>query len=288
MRSARTSDVATSAGQGVGERIGSAIDDLLSLNLADRTVDFMLGVLLVGALLIAVNARDKERVALLGATGALGVRLMSGLAFVTGLAGVLPLAVVGAARGLRITGARALVVVALAAMPLVWFTQYTTVRGGDWGPRYLLISAALLLVVGVRVLDDASVAVRRVVVGLCVATTLSGVAYLGVRSRQGSDLGQAIVDLPEDAVVSTEPFLFREIGSRYSAERHWLTVGPEGDLDAVARILRNAGDATVALLGAATEPPELRWYEPVGQSSLDAFGTRLTVWHYVLRPIEGA
>ncbi len=66
-----------------------------------------------------------------------------GLGFVPGLLIASPFAAVGLALGWR-SDVRVITVMAVVALPLVWFFQYSGGAGPQWGARYTLLSGALL------------------------------------------------------------------------------------------------------------------------------------------------
>ena len=75
------------------------------------------------------------------------VRFQSGWGFVPGVLTACPLAIAGFL-AVRTSRARPWLIVALATMPLVWFSQHPDGLRPQWGGRYLLMSSLLLAIVG--------------------------------------------------------------------------------------------------------------------------------------------
>jgi hypothetical protein len=144
---------------------------------------------------------------------------------------------------------------AVAALPLVWFFQYSGGAGPQWGARYTLLSGALLLVAATVVLDGR----RAAFVGalaVAVLITAFGIAWLSVRSTWVASGMQKIVDRQDQAVISGSQHLLREGGAFYDADAHWLTAAPGAQLDRAAGIVHDAGDTEFAyVVGHGTEVP---------------------------------
>ncbi|MEZ5244084.1 MAG: hypothetical protein R2707_03235 [Acidimicrobiales bacterium] len=196
--------------------------------------------------------------------------LIDGLRFVPGMAATTPLAVFGLARGLRRGPARAVTAMALAALPVVWMTQFAGGASAQWGGRYILPSGLLLLVVAVVTYDTgrAHETMRKVAVaGL--AITIVGLAWAIVRTHGVADAGRVLADRPEDALLFHDPFLAREPGPLGLDER-WLAAPTAALVAEAGEVLAAAGVERVGYVDydIGREVPDIPGYVPVGESTI--------------------
>jgi hypothetical protein len=293
VQSGRLADQAGGAGAGVSGRIHDAF--LTSVGLLPETglrsiaVSglFVAGIGLLGWAAVRKAAGLPLRWGIVLTVAAWLVRAFAGMGFVPGTVPTAPLAGAGVVGAERAT-ARALVVAALAAVPLVWVLSWKGDLIAQWGGRYTLATGALLTIVG-------AVAIERVgwrqpaalaLVGLIAVTSMWGSVWHVQRAR---DLGVTVDRLdavPRDVVVvSTLPHLGREAGARYG-DRRWLRIDRASDAVALDRLLRSehvrAVDVVVpAVDGAFT--PRLASYRPAGTHTVPyLLGLRLRVTRYVL------
>ncbi|HEX2577516.1 MAG TPA: hypothetical protein VHK88_14280, partial [Aquihabitans sp.] len=171
-----------------------------------------------------------------------------GLDFVPGLFVASPLAVVGlvAARG-RVSAPFRWA--ALGSLPLVWLFQYVGGAGPQWGARYALLSAFVLVVAGVVALPELAVPVRRTFVALAVVVTAFGATWMVVRTHGAADADRQLADRPEAVLIAAGEtgFLPREFVAR-ADEKRWLAADSADELDEAVAIVAASGDGTFGVL----------------------------------------
>ena len=218
---------------------------------------------------------------MLGAVAVLlAVRLHSGLSFVSGFVPALPVTAFGAVLAWRDPRRRILAVIALVALPGVWLLQYTGGAGPQWGGRYVLCTGFLLAVVGIVATEALPHWSRVAALALCVGITLGGVRYLEIRTHQGAKVADTIAALPDDVVISRFAHLFREAGSRYTPERHWLTALSDHDLALAATVARRHDAETVVVVSEPGRRAPLAGYRFTGRATLPVFSETLVVDSY--------
>jgi hypothetical protein len=291
LRTARAAGTAGAAGSEVGTRLGEALRTTVGLNYASLGVEALAGGCLLAALLAAAvmlasgRGRPRHQAELLGAVAVLlAVRIHSGLSFVSGFVPALPIAAFGMVLAWHDARRRILAVIALVALPGVWLLQYTGGAGPQWGGRYVLCTGFLLAVVGIVATETLPRWSRVAALALCVGVTLTGVRYLEIRSDQGARAADTIAALRDDVVVSRFAHLFREAGSRYTPERHWLTALDDRDLARAAAIARDHHAATVAVISEPGPHARLAGYRFAGRRSLPFFSETLVVDSYRRAP----
>lgn len=251
LRAARATGTAEAAGTSLGDRVHEAGTYVLGTNRLSWASDLILG----GAIVLLIVAgvwlllRVPERSVVLGVAALLGVAMLylyvfgHGLGFLPGLLVASPFAAVGLAFGWR-RDVRVVTVMAVAALPVVWFFQYSGGAGPQWGARYTLMSGALLLVAATVVLEGRRAAfLGALAVGVLV--TGLGVAWLSVRSTWVASGMEQIVARHDQAVISGSQHLLREGGAFYDPRAHWLTASP-AQVDRAARIVHDVGDTEFA------------------------------------------
>jgi hypothetical protein len=288
LRTARAAGTAGAAGSQLATRLGEALRTTVGLNYASLWVEALAGCCITIALIAAAvmlargRGRPRHQVELLTAVAVLlVVRLHSGLSFISGFIPALPITAFGIVLAWRDARTRIVAVIALAALPGVWLLQYTGGAGPQWGGRYVLCSGFLLAVVGLVAVETLPRWSRVCVIALCVAITVAGVRYLEIRSNQGARAAETIAALPDDVVVSRFAYLFREVGSAYTPERHWLTALDARDLRRAATIARVHGATTVAVISEPGPAAHLDGYRLTGRRSLPFFSETLVIDSYL-------
>jgi hypothetical protein len=287
LRSTRAAGTVGAAGSEVGTRLGEALRTSIGLNYASLGVEALAGGCLVVALVAAAvmlgtgRGRTRFQAELLGAAAVLLlVRIHSGLSFVSGFVPALPVAAFGLVLAWRDPRRRILALIALVALPGVWVLQYTGGAGPQWGGRYVLCTGFLLAVVGIVATEALPHWSRVCVLALCVGVTLAGVRYLEIRTHQGAHASDTIAAMNDDVVISRFAHLFREAGSEYTPQRHWLTAVNDGDLARAATIARHHGAATIAVVAEPGRRARIAGYRFTGRRSMPVFSETLVVDSY--------
>lgn len=237
-------------------RVDEAAITASSLGEGSGSQEYLVGgavlVLLVVFATRASQGRAGRPVAIIAGGGVAAlylIRAVDGLGFVPGLVAAAPLAAVGLALGWRrrgpeppstFSGRRLLLVVSLLALPLVWAFQFTGGAEPQWGARYLLPSGLILLTVGAVSLPLMALWARRAVIGLAVAVTCFGLAWLSVRSHHVARAEATLARRPEPVLVSRVAHFVRE-GGAYTDRRRWLTAVSDADEREAARVVSQAG-----------------------------------------------
>jgi hypothetical protein len=263
LRGARASGTAAAAGTSLGDRAHEAGTYVLGTNRLAWAPDLVLG----GAIVLLVVTgtwlllRTPQRslvpgVAALVAAGLLYLFVMGhGLGFVPGLLIASPFAAVGLVLGWR-RDVRVITAMAVAALPLVWFFQYSGGAGPQWGARYMLLSGALLLVAATVVLDGRRAAFVGVLL-VALLVTGFGIAWLSVRSTWVASGMEAIVARHDQAIISGSQHLLREGGAFYEPDAHWLTASQGAQLHRAVDIIDAAGDREFAyVVGHGAKVPD--------------------------------
>ncbi len=176
-----------------------------------------------------------------------------------------------------------MLVIALAALPLVWAFQYLGGAGPQWGGRYTLTSAVLFGVVGTIGLRERVPVVARGLTLLSVGVAALAVVWLGVRSRSVDDLFDDLRAVEADVVVARGAFVLREGGAATVGE-HWLSADSEDAYLVALDVAERSGADTLAVLeyGTATVPAAAAppGWEEVEHLVLDLTGTPIGVAVY--------
>lgn len=247
-----------------------------------------------GGLLLVRRADSRQRaIALLGAGAAIyAVRITEGAGFVPGMFAAFPVATAGVALGVTRRGARRVLLVACCALPLVWALQYLGGAAPQWGGRYILTSSVVLGVVGVVALDGVPSWARALVVGLAMAMTGLGLAWLSARSHAFGAVARALERRPEPVLVSRIAFFVREGGALYGTQwdRRWLTAQEPEAFEAAVGVLERAGVrefGAVEVAGTPLGPRRVGVYERRSVDRIPFFAdAALRVVHY--EAISGA
>jgi hypothetical protein len=247
IRASRAAGTAAGAGASASLRVEEAFTTFVGLNRFEHTTDILLGGLIVACLVAGVWALSRrEPMTLLGgaalAAAALFalVALSAGLGFIPGMLTASPFAAIGIAFGWR-RDVRIVTAMAIVALPLVWFFQYSGGANPQWGGRYTLLSGALLLVTATVVLEGRRTALVATIVFAAMITGF-GIAWLSVRSHWVADGTEALLARHDHALISGEAHVLREGGAFYEPSRHWLTAVDDAQLRRAVRIVDGADD----------------------------------------------
>lgn len=239
-------------------------------------------------LILAIRkARAKDHLAKVAMAGAVVIYMalgLSGFGFVPSLFVTTPVALVGVLAGWRKPNVRPFLAIAVLALPLVWLTSPTDGAAPQWGGRYVLMSGMLLTPVGVAALWSFPRWLRLSLVGLAVAVTMFGMSWLFVRTNRVAGFMEKLEHRPEQVLVSTEGYLWREGGSFYNPQRRWLVArSPGDDVSRASGIIRSSGFETFALVeaGWTYEVVSVPGFCTVGRSDrLDFLGSNVRVTSY--------
>lgn len=250
VRDARAAESVAGAGHEMGVRVVDAMVTSFGVFPSDDPLALAFGAALVGCLFVAAvhlvrptSVTERAAVgALLGAGLLYGIRFVGGPGFVPGFVVVVPLAVVGTMAS-RTSRERVILGTALGALPLVWSLAWSGNHVAQWGGRYLLLSGALLCVLGVGVCDR--VGWRRppvvLLLGLTVVVASMGATWHIVRTNEVARAVAAVEDASSDVVIlSAMAHLGREGGAWYGDHR-WVRADRERDIAPAAAIARTAG-----------------------------------------------
>jgi hypothetical protein len=247
IRASRAAGTAAGAGASASLRVEEAFTTFVGLNRFEHTTDILLGGLIVACLVAGVWALSRrEPMTLLGgaalAVAALFVLVAAtaGLGFIPGMLTASPFAAIGIAFGWR-RDVRIVTAMAIVALPLVWFFQYSGGANPQWGGRYTLLSGALLLVTATVVLEGRRTALVATIVFAAMITGF-GIAWLSVRSHWVADGTEALLARHDHALISGEAHVLREGGAFYEPSRHWLTAVDDAQLRRAVRIVDGADD----------------------------------------------
>jgi hypothetical protein len=260
LRASRAASTAAGAGQSGNTRVRDAFTYLAGMNRFEFSRDIVLGLGIVALVMAGawLLTREVERGPILGVCALLGAAMLyfigfgAGFGFVPGLLTASPFAAVGLLVGWR-ADVRIVTVMAVVALPLVWFFQYSGGAGPQWGARYTLLSGALLLVAATVVLEGHRTAFMGVVLVAALITGF-GIAWLSVRSTWVASGIEHIVDRHDQAVISGGQHLLREGGAFYEPGRHWLTADTGAPLHRAVAIVHDAGDTEFAYVVGGTTP----------------------------------
>jgi hypothetical protein len=295
LRSERTAGTAAAVGSVAGSRLQeaalTAVGMQPDLSLKTYLTGAALVLLVLVAVLLARNSKpERRRLAFVAGVGAVLLYLLrfaTGLGFVPGMLATAPVGIVGLLGLWRGARARIVAVVALGSLPVVWLFQYLGGAAPQWGGRYILASGFLLTVLGVIELSRRpAIAPRVLVVGLAVAVTVFGLAWLSQRSHGVGSAERALGRRPEPVLVSTVAHLAREGGAYFGVEgdKPWLTAITTDDLDFAAQVVTDAGDHEFGLVSVEDRQadPTVPGFHAEGRSEirfLPGVYLRVTTYH---------
>ena len=176
-------------------------------------------------------------------------RFSTGLGFVPGLVATTPLAAAGVVLGWSRTRAKLFVALALVPLPVVFFFQFPGGAAPQWGGRYILTTGTVLAAVGVAASPRLEQWLRTFLVGLSVAVTAFGLAWLSVRSHNVARAADVLESRPEAVLIQPQGFVAREFGATYG-RKDWLSTAGAKDLPFAAQVAADSGAASFALVDA--------------------------------------
>jgi hypothetical protein len=271
MRASRSSGTLRSGGSDLGVRVREAVTMSGALLDWNGLANDLIIAALIGLLaFVAYRAlrRGDQRAAKLAAAVVVVLyllRIMEGPGFVPGLVATTPFAAAGLVLAWRNVNARLVALMALLALPLVWYTDFTGGVLPQWGGRYILTSGLLLGVIGIVGLERGARWARQFFITLAVVVTVIGLVWMSHRTHEVARAGAWISGRPEPVVVSDVSFWLRESGG-YEPAHRWLTTDRSGDVAGAARIVTDAGYDRFGLLtvdGAAPPPASVAGYHQV-------------------------
>lgn len=245
----------------VGERVEEGVLTFVGLVAGDVVVSVLLGLAIVAAVLAALRSEGRgdrtfARFALIALAGVYLADAIGNLGFVPGLLPAFPLAIGGLTAWRTAGRTRLLLVVALAALPMVYSFQFLGAAEAQWGGRYTLSSGLLLGLLALVVLRTSHPVVTRGLIMLSVLTAGISVAWLSQRSHDVDGFFEELVAEAEPLVIARQAFLLRE-GGAASVGRRWLSPESEAEFSRAVDIARMVGEEQFTVLewdGAA--PPE--------------------------------
>jgi hypothetical protein len=258
LRAARVTGTATSAGTAPATRVHEALTTTLGLGFVDLrpSTEWIVGglvVLFVAGGAWALSSSDRPRIVVGAVLVALAFaiyleRFSQGLGFVPGVLAASPFAAVGIVLAWQRPRLRGPAVVACAALPIAWLSQYSGGADPQWGGRYVLVSGTLLAIAACVVLEGQ---VRAMVAVLVLAgfVTAGGLVWLSVRSSTIAEGMATIVDRHDEVLISRQTHLLREGGAFYDSRRHWLTATTDSQLQDAVAIAKRSGARELAMIG---------------------------------------
>jgi hypothetical protein len=294
LRDTRAGSNVAAAGSTVGTRLHDGLLTAIGLFGDDTTKAYVGGAVVVIALLVFTWAifRGRERSPLAVVSGATAVAMYIARFASTGLVlfvpGVFPAAPVSAA---GITGATtrrqiAIAGAAVVVLPAVWLLQWRGQLLPQWGGRYVLLTGALLTVVGAVAIERRG-RTQGVVVLLAITLVVAvfSAAWHIQRTRGVAQAVASIERAPRDAVVvSRLAHLGREGGAWYGRHR-WLNAdGDAGTADAASIATRSgASHLDVVDLDQGQQPQALDGWTVSGRRLVPYLGFHLVDTSYTRR-----
>jgi hypothetical protein len=271
----------------VALRLKEAFVTLLSPFSAYGAEYYVLTLALAGGLayLVWASSRRRDRVLQYAVAGVVGfvllLRASEGLRFVPGLVATTPIAVAGVVLGWRKVPARLVTVMALVPLPLVFVFQFPGGALPQWAGRYILLSGFLLLVVGAANLGRVEQWLRVALIGLSVAITCFGLAWLSTRSHAIATAADQLESQGQPVLIATNGFLPREFGATYGRQ-NWLAAGSTADVQFAVDVAGAAGVDQFGLVDDSTDsPPEFAGWHATTSDTVPLLGNQLRVTTYV-------
>lgn len=246
MRADRASVTAAAPGLGLGERPKEALVMFTSPFPSMDASAMLIGLVLLAVLVfiaVRTSGRGEQGPAVLAGVAAVAiyvVRAFDGLGFVPGLIATTPIAAVGLALGWRKMTGRIIVIIAVGSLPLVWLFHSLGGVPPQWAGRYILTTGILLMAVGTAWLPSLTGWAQRLFIGLAVAVSVFGLAWMSVRTHQMASTQRTLAARSEPVLVSGIAHLVREGGS-YSNEHRWLTAQGHDDQQYAADVVAKSG-----------------------------------------------
>ncbi|MGQ0520686.1 MAG: hypothetical protein ACT4PX_06015, partial [Actinomycetota bacterium] len=219
-RATGTASAATSfTGEVGGKRLEEALLNAAAITPRMEPVSYLEGAALAALLaFVAVRASRPGDAgpavfALAGAGLLYLIRFGYGPGFVPGLVAATPLAVIGLVLGWRSPASRYLLAVGLAALPIVWATQFQGGAAPQWAGRYLLASGLAFGVAGVVALPRLRRWAAVSLVAAAAVVTGFGLMWTSIRTHDIGRASAALAARPEPVLVSRVGHLPREGGA---------------------------------------------------------------------------
>ena len=287
-RAAGTASAAVTRTDARTRRVKEAMLNAAATTPRQEPTSYLVGFALLG--LLAFTAVRASRPGDMGpavlATAGAGalylIRFAYGFGFVPGLVAATPIAAVGLVLGWSSRAGRYVLAVGLAALPVVWATQYQGGAAPQWAGRYLLLSGLLFGVAGVVALPRLHRWARQAFVGMAVLVTGFGLVWTSVRTHDFAAALAALNRRSEPVIVSRIGHLAREGGAFYTDKR-WLSAPGDEDQAFAVGVLEQAGVRQFALvdLEDAGEPEAPAKWRETGRESIVLVGRiGLTVTTY--------
>jgi hypothetical protein len=289
LRAERASGTAGAGGIDLALRVKEAFVTGLGLIPSVQGRDIALGVVLTASLIIGARAScsPQTRALSLGcgaiAVGLLLYRLTEGPGFVPGLVATTPLAALGLAFVPRGGSGRLVGAIAVGALPMVWYFQYSGGAVPQWAGRYILPSGLLLLVLGVVNFDRIPRFAVNAFVAASLGVTTFGLVWMFERTHEIGGAARDVAGFSEPAVVSEANFFLRELGAEYrGSDTRWLSSRGRADAADAVAIVDAEGLGEFAFLTSSTAPaPDFEGFEAVGERSYDWLGVPWRAITYV-------
>jgi hypothetical protein len=256
-RSGRASGTASAGASDLGLRAKEALVTSVSPFPSFEPSYLALGVGLALALVAAAvwgGSRSTRGPAVVGAAIAALIvfdRVSLDTGFWPGLLAATPLAAVALARGWHDERARRVMLFALVPLPVVFLFQFPGGALPQWGGRYLLTTAFLLMVVGVARLGALERWARFGFIGLSILVTAVGLVWMSSRTEQVADAGERVRTRPEQVLIAPDGFLAREFAATYG-DKDWLSAPSLAETPKAVEVVRASGRTTFAVL--TTDP----------------------------------
>ena len=288
LRSARTSGTAAEAGSGARLRVQEGLITAVGLypEVSWKSVGVGAGFLLLLTLGVTTVARGRDPGrAVIGGAGAaalVAVRFSGGLGFIPGMTAASPVAGVGLSGGWSTATRRLLLVVALAALPIVWAFQFLGGAYAQWGGRYVLLSGLLLAVLGAAALENMP---RPAAAGgalLAAAISAFGLVWMSSRTHDVARAEAALYARRDPVLISRVAHLAREGGAYYRyGGNPWLTAVTNDEADAAVDVVRRSGAPGFAIVDdGKSGPANYPGFSSAGTSHVEFLGLHLRVTSY--------
>lgn len=270
------------------KRVEEAMLNAAAITPRQEAASYLVGFALL-ALLVFVSMRTSRAgdvgpaaIAAVGAGVLYLLRFGYGPGFVPGMIAATPLAAVGLALGWTSRAGRYLLGVGVAALPLVWATQYQGGAAPQWAGRYILVSGLLFGVAGIVALPRMRRWAQRTFVAMAAVITCFGLVWTSIRTN---DVASALAELnrrTELVLISRIGHLAREGGAFYG-DRRWLSAPSADDQAFAVGVLERAGVRRFALvdLEAAGEPDAPPGWRQAGRDRVefvDGIGLAVTTF----------
>lgn len=250
LRAGRAGGAAGGAGAGLPQRLEEGLVTTIGLVSGAGPLELVLGAIGIVALGLVVFAGTRpeddllrSRLPLLAVVGSIPFVfiVLEGLDFVPSIFVASPFAIVGVVAG-RNERTAPFWWAALGSLPVVWLFQYVGGADPQWGARYALLSAFVLVVAGVVALPPLGSFVQRTFLALAVGITAYGLVWVAVRTHGAADAGRQLAGRPEPVLIAAGEtgFVPREFVADASVKR-WLAADDRDELDDAVQIVADVG-----------------------------------------------